>query len=127
MREQLETLDAVNLDACRALKSISDQHGVYTGVETASDVLGARRARSSLSALGAALAVLVIGWHSRQHRIGALSRRASVSWVHHGSPSARRAFDIVLRLLVEGFLVAFAGAAGGLALGAWLLSAQRMR
>jgi predicted permease len=36
-------------------------------------------------------------------------------------------FDVVRQLLVEGFLIAIIGAAGGLALGAWLLSALRIR
>ena len=35
--------------------------------------------------------------------------------------------DVVRQLLVEGFLIAFGGATGGLALGAWILSAMRSR
>jgi predicted permease len=126
-RDQLKALDTLNLERMPPqLKRIVINTGFYTGVEPLQDVL-VRDVRGPLYLLwGAALAVLAIGVGNLGNIALARSRaRLNELGIRLAIGAGR--FDVVRQLLVEGFLIAVSGAAGGLALGAWVLSAPRMR
>src|SRR5262249_16002825 len=127
VRDQLRALDSVNLERTPPhLKKVVVATGYYTGVEPLQDAL-VRGVRGPLYLLwAAALGVLVIGVGNlgnialarSRGRLNAMGRRLAIG-------AAR--FDVVRGLLVEGCLIAVIGAAGALAVGAWLLSALRIR
>jgi putative ABC transport system permease protein len=126
-RDQLKALDAMNFERTPSrLKSILVTTGFYTGVEPLQDVL-VRDVRGPLYLLwAAALAVLAIGVGN----LGSLAlarSRARLNELGTRLAIGASRFDIVRQLLAEGLLVALGGAAGGLGLGAWLLSAMRSR
>ena len=75
---------------------------------------------------GAALGVLAVGVASRANIAVARSRARLNELCTRLAIGAGR-FDVVRQLLIEGLLIALGGATGGLALGAWILSALRMR
>jgi predicted permease len=127
VRDQLRALDSVNFERTPPnLKKVVVSTGYYTGVEPLQDAL-VRGVRGPLYLLwGAALGVLVIGVGNLGNIALARSRaRLNEMGTRLAIGAAR--FDVVRQLLVEGFLIAITGAAGGLALGAWLLSALRIR
>ena len=126
VRDQLKALDAVNFERMPPqLKPILVNTGFYTGVEPLQDVL-VRDVRGPLYLLwGAALAVLVIGVGNLGN-IALARSRARLNELGTRLAIGAGRFDIVRQLLVEGFLIAVGGAAGGLALGAWMLSALRV-
>jgi putative ABC transport system permease protein len=122
VRAQLQTLDAANMERLPPqLKQLLVNAGFYSSVEPLEDVL-VRDVKGPLSLLwAAALAVLAIGVMN----IGSLSVARSRGRVHElGTRLALGAgrFELVRQLLVEGLLVALAGALAGLVLGGWLLS-----
>ncbi len=127
VRDQLRALDSVNFERTPPnLKKVVVSTGYYTGVEPLQEAL-VRGVRGPLYLLwGAALGVLVIGVGNLGNIALARSRaRLSEMGTRLAIGAAR--FDVVRQLLVEGFLIASIGAAGGLAFGAWLLSALRIR
>jgi predicted permease len=127
VRDQLKALDAVNFERTPPqLKLILTNTGFYTGVEPLQDVL-VQGVRGPLYLLwGAALAVLVIGVGNLCNVALARSRaRLNELGIRLAIGAGR--FDVVRQMLVEGVLIALSGAAGGLALAAWVLSALRLR
>jgi predicted permease len=126
VRDQLKALDAANLERMPPrLQSILGTTGFSTGVEPLQDAL-VRDVRGPLSLLwGAALAVLVIGVGNLA-TIALARSRARLNELGTRLALGASRFDIVRQLLVEGLLIATAGAAGALALSAWMLSAVRL-
>jgi predicted permease len=127
VRDQLKALDAANFERTPAgLKPIVIRTGYHTGVEPLQDAL-VRDVRGPLYLLwGAALAVLVIGVGNLGN-IALVRSRARLNELGTRLAIGANRFDVVRQLLVEGFLLAITGAAGGLALGSWVLSALRTR
>ena len=122
-QDQLEALDAANFErSAPRLQSLLMKTGFQTSVEPLQDVL-ARDVRGPLYLLwGAAFAVLVIGVANLGAIVLARSRGRLVDLSTRLALGASR-FDIVRQLLVEGLLVAAAGAGAGLALATWMLTA----
>lgn len=127
VRDQLKALDAVNFERTPPnLKKIVISTGYHTGVEPLEDAL-VRPVRGALYLLwGAALAVLVIGV-ANLGNIALARSRARLNELGTRLAIGAGRFDVVRQLLVEGLLIAISGAAGGVILGAWLLSALRTR
>jgi putative ABC transport system permease protein len=127
VRDQLKVLDAANAERMPAqLKALLENTGFYTGVEPLRDAL-VRDVRGPLYLLwGAALGVLVIGVANLANIAVARSRSRLNELGTRLAIGAGR-FDVVRQLLVEGLLIGLGGAAGGLALGAWILSVLRIR
>ena len=126
VRDQLKALDAVNFERTPPqLKPILVNTGFYTGVEPLQDAL-VRDVRGPLYLLwGAALAVLAIGVVNLGN-IALARSRARLNELGTRLAIGAGRFDVVRHQLVEGSLIAVGGAAGGLAVGAWLLSALRL-
>ncbi len=126
VRDQLQALDAANLERMPPqLQSIAGTTGFFTGVEPLQDAL-VRDVRGPLSLLwGAALAVLVIGVGNLA-TIALARSRARLNEMGTRLALGASRFDVVRQLLVEGLLIGAAGAAGALALAAWMLSAVRL-
>ena len=126
VRDQLKALDAANLERMPPrLQSIAGTTGFFTGVEPLQEAL-VRDVRGPLSLLwGAALAVLVIGVGNLA-TIALARSRARLNEMGTRLALGASRFDIVRQLLVEGLLIGAAGAAGALALAAWMLSAVRL-
>jgi putative ABC transport system permease protein len=124
---QLKALDSVNLERTSPqLKPILINTGFYTSVEPLQNVL-VRNVKGPLYVLwGAALAVLVIGLGNLANLALARSRTRLSELGTRLALGAGR-FDVVRQQLVEGLLIGVSAAAAGLVLGAWMLSALRMR
>jgi predicted permease len=124
-RDQLKAMDAANFERTPPrLQSILTNTGFYTGVERLQDVL-VRDVRGPLSLLwGAALAVVLIGI-ANLGTIALARSRSRLSDLGTRLALGASRFDIVRQLLVEGFLIAAGGAAGGLAIATWMLSTLR--
>jgi hypothetical protein len=127
VRDQLKALDAVNAERMPAqVKALLENTGFYTGVEPLQDTL-VRDVRRPLSLLwGAALGVLIIGIANLAN-IAVGRSRARLNELGTRLAIGAGWFDVVRQLLVDGLLIAVGGAAGGLVLGAWILSVLRMR
>jgi putative ABC transport system permease protein len=127
VQDQLKALDAVNAERTPAqLRPLLKSTGFYTSVEPLQDLL-VRDVRGPLYLLwGAALAVLVIGVGNLCN-IALARSRARLNELGTRLAIGAGRLDLVRQLIVEGGLIALGGAAGGLALGAWMLSALRMR
>ncbi len=127
VQSQLKAVDALNVERTPAqLRPLLKSTRYYTGVEPLQDFL-VRDVRGPLYLLwGAALAVLVIGVGNLCNIALARSRARLTELGTRLAIGAGR-LDVVRQLLVEGGLIALGGAAGGLALGAWMLSALRTR
>ncbi len=127
VQTQLKAVDAVSTERTPAqLKPLLKSTRYYTGVEPLQDVL-VRDVQGPLYLLwGAALAVLVIGVGNLCN-IALARSRARIDELGTRLAIGAARFDVVRQLLVEGGLIALAGAGGGLALGAWMLSALRPR
>jgi predicted permease len=125
VKDQLELLDAANLARMPPrMQSILTGTGFYTGVEPIEDVL-VRDVRGPLELLWiAALVVLVIGVVNLCTIALARSRGRLTDFGTRLALGATR-LDILRQLLVEGLLIAAGGAAGGVAVGAWLLALLR--
>jgi len=126
VRDQLKALDAANLQRMPPqLQSIVATTGFSTGVEPLQETV-VRDVRGPLSLLwGAALAVLIIGVGNLA-TIALARSRARLNEMGTRLALGASRFDIVRQLLVEGLLIGAAGAAGALALAAWMLSAVRL-
>ena len=122
VRDQLTRLDAINLERTPAkLRPILERTGFYTSVDPLRDVM-VRDVRGPLSLLWtAALAVLVIGIVNLGN-IALARSRARINEVGTRLALGARRADVIRQLLVESSLIAAGGAAGGLAVGAWLLT-----
>jgi predicted permease len=127
VRDQLEALDAANAERLPPqLKTILENTGFFTGVEPLQEAL-VRDVRRPLALLwGAAFGVLIIGVANLTNIATARTRTRLAELGTRLAIGAGR-FDVVRQLLVEGLLIAAGGAAGGLTLGAWLLSVLRTR
>jgi putative ABC transport system permease protein len=127
VRAQLKALDAVNLERIAPqLKPILINTGFYASAEPLADVV-VRDVKGPLLVLwGASLAVLVIGLGNLANLAFARSR-ARLSELGTRLAIGAGRLDIVRQQLVEGFLIAGAGAAAALAIGAATLSVLRAR
>ena len=127
VREQLTALDAVSFERTPSrLQPLLKSTGFYTGVEPFQEYL-VRNVRGPLYLLWtAAIAVLVVGV-ANLCNIALARSRARLNELGTRLAIGGRRIDVVRQLLVEALLVAVAGTAGGLAVGAWILSSLRMR
>ena len=127
VREQLKALDTINAERIPPqVRPLLESTGFYTGVEPLRDAF-VRDLQRPLSLLwGAAFAILIIGVGNLANIAMARSRGR----LHElGTRLAIGAewSDVFRQMLVESLLIATGGAAGGLALGAWMLSVLRAR
>jgi predicted permease len=124
---QLESLDAVNFERTAApLQQILANTGFYTSVEPLQEVL-ARDVRRPLFLLwAAAMAVFAIGIVNLGN-LALVRSRARLPELGTRLAIGARRLDVIRQLLAEALLVSIAGSAGGLAVGAWLVSILRMR
>jgi predicted permease len=124
---QLKALDGVNLERTSPqLKPILINTGFYSSAEPLQNVL-VRSVEGPLYVLwGAALAVLVVGLGNLANLALARSRTRLSELGTRLALGAGR-FDVVRQQLGEGLLIGVSAAAAGLVLGAWMLSALRMR
>lgn len=127
VQSQLKALDAVSAERTPAqLRPLLKSTRYYTSVEPLQDVL-VRDVQGPLYLLwGAALAVLVIGVGNLCN-IALARSRARLNELGTRLAIGAGRFDVMRQLLAESGLIALGGAAGGLALGAWMLSALRTR
>lgn len=127
VQEQLKALDAANFERMPPeLKTLLTNTGFYTGVEPLQDAL-VRNVQGPLYLLwAAALGVLVIGV-ANLGNIALARSRVRLNELGTRLAIGADRIDLVRQLLAEGFVIAFSGAAGGLAIGAWMLSAIRVR
>ena len=127
VRDQLEVLDAVNLQRAPAkIKPLLQSTGFYTGVEPLQDYL-VRDVQGPLSLLwGAAIAVLIVGIGNLAN-IALVRSRSRLSDLGTRLAIGAGRVDLVRQLLVEGLIVATGGGVGALALGAWLVAPLRLR
>jgi predicted permease len=127
VQTQLAALDAVNYERTPPrLQPLLKSAGFYTGAEPLQDVL-VRDVQAPLYLLwAAAIGVLVIGVGNLCN-IALVRSRARLSELGTRLALGARRIDVARQLLIESSVVAICGAAGGVAVGAWMLTALGQR